>query len=47
VCYLSPHHAVVEDAVRAVNHDADSLQPELVYRGFTTLATAGRGNARS
>jgi hypothetical protein len=43
VCYLSPHHAVVEDAVRAMNHNAGSLQPEPVYRGFKTLATADHG----
>ena len=46
VCYLSPHHTVVEDAVRAVNHDAGSPAPELVYRGFKTLATAGRVKSR-
>ena len=43
VCYLSPHHTVVEDAVRAVNHDAGSPAPELVYRGFNTLVTADHG----
>jgi pyrroloquinoline quinone biosynthesis protein E len=47
VCYLSPHHVVVEDAVRAVNQDAGSLQPELVYRSVKTLATAGRADTRS
>jgi pyrroloquinoline quinone biosynthesis protein E len=46
VCYLSPHHAVVEDAVRAVNHDAGSLTPELVYRGFKTLDAVGPGKSR-
>jgi PqqA peptide cyclase len=38
VCHLSPHHALVADAVWAVNSDTPAI-PELIYRSFDSLIT--------
>ena len=40
VCHLSPHHAIVADAVRAAN--SCTAEPfGMVYRGFDTLVSLG------